>query len=175
MARISHISVLFTFGALLLVYQFYTLYEEKVNQITDHLDQKMEAIAKYSIAEAIPLSNNLDQKIRAIANDRGKGLNELLQPGQFVEIEPQECLQLAEFDGGLNLKFVFFFLHTFIGLKTKMCIKPLEIDIWVSGTIKSNGAFEYNIVNNVVKAMRKFETATFLGERRCISIPFVTV
>ena len=45
-----------------------------------------------------------------------------------------------------------------------MCIKPVETDIWVSGAIKAYGSFEYTYVNNVVKAMAKFENATFLGE-----------
>jgi len=107
------------------MYQLYSVYEEQVTEITNHLYQK----------------------ISAIANDSVLGLNELLEPGQFVEIEPQECLPLAEFDGGI---------------KTEMCIKPVETDIWVSGAIKAYGSFEYTYVNNVVKAMTKFENATFL-------------
>ena len=44
-----------------------------------------------------------------------------------------------------------------------MCIKPLSIDITISGGIESQGAWEYNLVNNVVKAMDKFKDASFLG------------
>jgi len=125
MARIHQISAFLSVGALLVMYQLYSVYEEQVTEITNHLYQK----------------------ISAIANDSVLGLNELLEPEQFVEIEPQECLPLAEFDGGI---------------KTEMCIKPVETDIWVSGAIKAYGSFEYTYVNNVVKAMAKFENATFL-------------
>ena len=45
-----------------------------------------------------------------------------------------------------------------------MCIKPLEIDITISGGIESQGAWEFNLVNNVVRAMAKFADATFLGK-----------
>ena len=44
-----------------------------------------------------------------------------------------------------------------------MCIKPLEIDRTISGGIEKEGAWEYNLVNNVVKAMARFADATFLG------------
>ena len=46
-----------------------------------------------------------------------------------------------------------------------MCIKPLEVDITISGGIESQGAWEYNMVNTVVKAMDKFKDATFLGRK----------
>ena len=62
-----------------------------------------------------------------------------------------------------------------LGLKPQMCIKPLEVDVFVSRPIKTSGSWEYSIVNNVVKAMRKFETATFLGElavSKCLFITF---
>ena len=45
-----------------------------------------------------------------------------------------------------------------------MCIKPVATDVHVSGMIKNGGAWEFDTVNNVVKAMAKFENATFLGE-----------
>ena len=37
-------------------------------------------------------------------------------------------------------------------------------DVHVSGQIQREGAWEYETVNNVVIAMRKFERATFLGK-----------
>ena len=46
-----------------------------------------------------------------------------------------------------------------------MCIKPLEIDITISGGIESQGAWEYNLVNTVVQALYKFKGATFLGRK----------
>ena len=44
-----------------------------------------------------------------------------------------------------------------------MCIKPLDIDNTISGGIEKEGAWEFSLVNNVVKVMDKFPEATFLG------------
>ena len=47
-----------------------------------------------------------------------------------------------------------------------ICIKPISTDIHVSGSIKRDGAWELQTVNNVIKAMQRFPNATFLGGRR---------
>ena len=43
-----------------------------------------------------------------------------------------------------------------------MCIKPLNIDRWVSGSIDKEGAWEKDIVNNVIRAMEAYPSAVFL-------------
>jgi len=77
----------------------------------------------------------------------GSKLTELTKRNQFTHVVPYKCLKLKEFHGGL---------------KPLMCIKPLEVDITISGAIESLGAWEYNMINTVVKAMDKFKDATFL-------------
>ena len=49
-------------------------------------------------------------------------------------------------------------------LTVKICIKPIQSDIHVSGSIKREGAWELETVNNVIRAMQSFPDATFLGE-----------
>ena len=44
-----------------------------------------------------------------------------------------------------------------------MCVKPVGTDIHVSGGILNSGAWEYDIVNNIVQIMTDFPNATFLG------------
>ena len=45
-----------------------------------------------------------------------------------------------------------------------MCVKPVLTDRHISGGILRGGAWEFNIVNNVVKLMSRFQNATFLGK-----------
>ena len=49
-------------------------------------------------------------------------------------------------------------------LTVKICIKPIQSDVHVSGSIKREGAWELETVNNVIRAMQSFPNATFLGE-----------
>ena len=53
-------------------------------------------------------------------------------------------------------------------MTTIICIKPLEVgkensDQIISRSIKNTGAWEAEIVNNVIRALNNFPGATFLG------------
>jgi len=48
------------------------------------------------------------------------------------------------------------------GTKTKICIKSLAVDKFVSGAILTHGAWEKNIVNLVLKGMDMYPAAVFL-------------
>ena len=50
----------------------------------------------------------------------------------------------------------------FLELTTTICIKPLDRDIHVSGNIEREGAWEKEIVNNVIRAMQSYPGAVFL-------------
>ena len=56
----------------------------------------------------------------------------------------------------------------YAGISTIICIKPFEKghnqeDLVISKAIKKTGAWEKDIVNNVIRAVNKFPDATFLG------------
>ena len=61
-------------------------------------------------------------------------------------------------------KFVKFYVYCTdcSGLKTTICIKPVSRDIHVSGTIKREGSWEQDIINNVIRAMEAHPSAVFL-------------
>jgi len=63
------------------------------------------------------------------------------------QVTPDRCVQTAKM---------------FQGTQTTICIKPLSVDKFVSGSILSQGAWEKNIVNLVLKAMDIYKTAVFL-------------
>ena len=44
-----------------------------------------------------------------------------------------------------------------------MCIKPLNIDRWVSGSIDKEGAWEKDIVNNVIRAAVFLDVGANIG------------
>ena len=52
---------------------------------------------------------------------------------------------------------------SYLDISVKICIKPVSSDVHVSGSIKREGAWELQTVNNVIKAMQRFPNATFLG------------
>ena len=61
-----------------------------------------------------------------------------------------------------------YMIFNFKGISTIICIKPFETghnqeDPIISKEIKDSGAWEKDIVNNVVRAVKKFPDATFLG------------
>merc|ERR1719483_1176814 len=72
-------------------------------------------------------------------------LNELTSLGQFVRIEPPECMQMKPF----------------AEVSAKICIKPIKKDRWISGSIKQHGAWEYEIVQNVLQVLSKFKMQLF--------------
>ena len=83
---------------------------------------------------------------------------------EFVTIEPQECLQSRKFLNGVNVRIQTLPLYrcSYLDITVQICIKPISTDIHVSGSIKREGAWELETVNNVIKAMQKFPEATFL-------------
>ena len=50
------------------------------------------------------------------------------------------------------------------GISAIICIKPLERDMWVSGTIKKTGAWETETLINVIEVLNRFQNATFVGK-----------
>ena len=53
----------------------------------------------------------------------------------------------------------------YLDITAQICIKPIESDAVISGSIKSGGAWEPHIVNSVITAMKRFPNALFLGEQ----------
>jgi len=88
-------------------------------------------------------SDNTDNSVTA----GSKLLNELTLPEQFSSIKPKECIESKTFENGIS---------------AIICIKPLERDMWVSGTIKKTGAWETETLINVIKVLNSFKNATFL-------------
>eukprot|EP00092_Neocalanus_flemingeri_P007749 GFUD01008367.1.p1 GENE.GFUD01008367.1~~GFUD01008367.1.p1 ORF type:complete len:316 (-),score=69.27 GFUD01008367.1:90-1037(-) len=88
-----------------------------------------------------------EHKLRPVLFLSGGKLTELTSLDQLPNVMPYKCLPTAQFQGGLT---------------PLICLKALEVDKTISGSIESTGAWEYNLVNNVVKAMDKFDDATFL-------------
>jgi len=77
-------------------------------------------------------------------------LNELTHPDQFALITPKECIESKTFRNGRT------------NLSAIICIKPIERDVWVSGTIKKTGAWETETILNLIDVLNKFENATFV-------------
>ena len=50
------------------------------------------------------------------------------------------------------------------GISAIICIKPLDKDMWVSGTIKKTGAWETETLINVIEVLNRFKNATFVGK-----------
>lgn len=78
-------------------------------------------------------------------------LNELTHQDQFALITPKECIESKTFRNGRT------------NLSAIICIKPIERDVWVSGTIKKTGAWETETILNLIDVLNKFENATFVG------------
>ena len=92
-------------------------------------------------------------------------MNELRQSYEFESIEPEECLQSRPFINGAGVGVnVLMIMSQHSDLTVKICIKPIQSDVHVSGSIKREGAWELETVNNVIRAMQSFPDATFLGE-----------
>ncbi len=49
---------------------------------------------------------------------------------------------------------------SYLGLQVFICLKPL--DEWISMKINANGAWEQDIVNNVIRAMNAYPSAVFV-------------
>ena len=49
-----------------------------------------------------------------------------------------------------------------LGVKTRICVKPREIDIWVSGNILDRGVWEQEEVTAIMKMMDVYPEAVFL-------------
>ena len=82
-----------------------------------------------------------------------KLLNELTQPEHFPPVRPKECIESKSFRyGGTDISAI-------------ICIKPLETDIWVSGTIKKTGAWETETISNVIHILSRFRNAIFVGSK----------
>ena len=62
-------------------------------------------------------------------------------------VQPDRCVQTATM---------------YKGTTTKICIKSLAVDRFVSGSILAHGAWEKNMVNLVLKGMDVYPTAVFL-------------
>jgi len=77
-------------------------------------------------------------------------LNELTHQDQFALITPKECIESKTFRNGRT------------NLSAIICIKPIERDVWVSGTIKKTGAWETETILNLIDVLNKFENATFV-------------
>eukprot|EP00092_Neocalanus_flemingeri_P004053 GFUD01004363.1.p1 GENE.GFUD01004363.1~~GFUD01004363.1.p1 ORF type:complete len:319 (+),score=48.72 GFUD01004363.1:60-1016(+) len=65
----------------------------------------------------------------------------------FPIIEPYKCKETNELYGGI---------------KTQICLKPLEVDRWISRKIDDWGSWEGSKVSVVLKAMSVYPTAVFL-------------
>ena len=68
-----------------------------------------------------------------------------------------------------------FSIGLFWGITATLCVKDRSTDIYVSGSILTGGAWEYGIVNNVVKLMEQFGDATFLDIGANLGMYAVTV
>jgi len=71
----------------------------------------------------------------------------LLEVKKFPSVNPYKCVQTAT-------------MHA--GIKTTICVKPVSVDKFVSGSILSQGVWEKNIVNLVLKALEFYPSASFL-------------
>ena len=90
-------------------------------------------------------------------------LQELRQPSEFVNIEPPECVKTRGLMNGKKVVLNAIYLSSYLGLTSKICIKPMSIDRIVSKYIRKFGAWEPKLVNSVLKMVQKFPEATFLG------------
>ena len=54
-------------------------------------------------------------------------------------------------------------LSSYLGIRTRICIKPASVDKWVSSHIRKSGAHSPKMVNTVLKMVQLFPEATFLG------------
>ena len=59
--------------------------------------------------------------------------------------------------------------YLFPGVKAKMCILPGQT--FIETHLKSDGAFEMETINAIVKAMSVYKDATFLGNIICLLFP----
>merc|ERR1712106_340834 len=72
-------------------------------------------------------------------------LTELKYAGDFMQIQPEECVETPEFYGGV---------------KSTVCVMPGED--YIQKNLKKKGAFEPEVTNAVVKAMAVYSGATFI-------------
>jgi len=72
-------------------------------------------------------------------------LTELKYAGDFMQIQPEECVETPEFYGGV---------------KSTVCVMPGED--YIQKNLKKKGAFEPEVTNAVVKAMAVYSGATFV-------------
>merc|ERR1719244_400814 len=63
------------------------------------------------------------------------------------EVNIYKCKETREFYGGI---------------RAQICLKPLEVDIWISGVIDKWGSFEGGKVSVMLKAMSMYSSAVFL-------------
>jgi len=80
----------------------------------------------------IPLALNLQMKIEEVS--------------KFPSIKPDRCVNTAKLQG----------------ISTKICIKSLTVDKFVSGSILSTGVWEKPIVMKVMRSMELYPNAVFL-------------
>ena len=102
--------------------------------------------------------------------------NKLRQSYEFESIEPEECLQSRPFINGAGVGVnVLMIMSQHSDLTVTICIKPIQSDVHVSGSIKREGAWELETVNNVIRAMQSFPDATFLGEYKAVMRRFLLI
>ena len=52
---------------------------------------------------------------------------------------------------------------SYLGITTRICIKPASVDKWVSSHIRNTGGHSIRSVNSILKMVQRFPEATFLG------------
>jgi len=136
--------------------------DENIDAIEATPEKKEPAAGITRTAEAHPLINktsdekivNKDQEDKEGQEDQENqedkelmaqnGINELKNKKDFQDVDP-ECVDTPVFYGGV---------------KAKVCILPGET--FIESHLKSDGAFEIETVNAIVKAMTVYKNATFL-------------
>ena len=114
--------------------------------------------------EEIEFNNNIEDTNAENNQDAPLELNlqmKIEEVKKFPDIKPDKCVNTARLQG------IFCATNNnndvkSLGVITKICIKPLSVDKFVSGSIISTGVWEKPIVMKVMKSMELYPNAVFL-------------